>query len=159
VLVSVGRRKVTATRNDRVVETRFVDVAAGDTVPITLAASEGITAPATPPTRPASEASNPYATVGWVTTGVLGAGAITTGVLAYLASRDLKEARTTLGTTPDDLDSKSSKVKRFALAADILGVATIIAGGISLKLTLSQSKSHEVHVAVAPNGLQLAGAF
>jgi tetratricopeptide (TPR) repeat protein len=159
VLVSVGRRKVTATCSDRAAETRFVAVVAGDTVPLTLALSDTGTAPAAPPSKAPPEPSNPYVTWGWVTTGVLGAGAITTGVFAYLASRDLKDARSTLGSTPVDLDAKANKVKRLSLAADLLGVATVIAGGITLKLTLSQSKSHEVHVAVVPNGLGLAGTF
>jgi hypothetical protein len=50
-------------------------------------------------------------------------------------------------------------VSNYSEAADILGILTVIAGGVTLKLALSRSHSHEVHVAVAPNGIQLAGTF
>jgi hypothetical protein len=161
VLVSIGHRKIVVTRDGRQPETRYVDVAAGDTVPlsISLGESTGPTKPVAATTTPSSSSSRSYVTPAWVVTGALGAGALTTGVLAFLASRDLKDARDSFPVTKDDLNSKSSKVKTLSLTADILGAATLIAGGIALKLTLSQSSTHEVHVAVVPNGIQVAGTF
>jgi hypothetical protein len=50
-------------------------------------------------------------------------------------------------------------VTRFSVAADVLGIATAITGGITLKLTLSQTRTHEAHIALAPNGIQFAGSF
>jgi hypothetical protein len=58
-----------------------------------------------------------------------------------------------------DLNSKSSRVKTYGLAADILGLATLVAGGISLKWTLSMSPTRETHIAVTPSSIQLAGHF
>ena len=117
VLVSIGRRKVTVMREGRPPETRFVDVAAGDTVKLTLSLGDATgAAPAVPPPRPAGVTSeaNGLVTAGWITTGVLGAGAITVGVLAFLASRDLKDARDTFPASPADLNTKSSKVSRLS---------------------------------------------
>jgi PEGA domain-containing protein len=162
VLVSIGRRKVTAMRAGRPPETRFVDVAAGDTVKLTMSLGESDAAPPTtksPKPAVARSSGKGLVTAGWVTTGVLGAGAITAGVVAFLASRDLKDARDTFPASHDDLTSKSSRVSRFSTIADIAGIAAVVAGGITLTLSLTRSDSHEVHVAVAPNGIQLAGTF
>jgi tetratricopeptide (TPR) repeat protein len=162
VLVSIGRRKVSALCPRHPLETRFVDVAAGDTAQVSLALDPltGST-PVTAATKSAGSSSDGtrLITAGWITTGVLGAGAVTTGVLAYLASRDLKNARNTYPVSHDDLASKSSRVNKLSIAGDILGAAAVIAGGITLTVTLTRSSSHEMHVAVAPNGIQLAGTF
>lgn len=162
ILVSIGRRKVTAMHEGRAAETRFVDVAAGDTVKLSLSLADlGRGAPAVTASKStgAKSEGNGLITTGWIATGVLGAGAVTAGVLAFLASRDLKDARDTFPISHDDLASKSSRVSKLSAVADILGIAAVVAGGVTLTLTLSRSNSHEVHVAVAPNGIQLAGTF
>jgi Tetratricopeptide repeat len=159
LLVSVGRRKLTVLRDNRVIETRFVDIAAGDTVQLPLVLTDTAGAPVTPPSekRPADRSG--MITWGWVTTGVLGAGALTTGTLAFLASRDLKKTRDTFPTTGNVLADKADKVSRYSTIADVLTGLTVIAGGVTLTLTLTQSKSHEVRVSVVPGGLQVAGSF
>jgi hypothetical protein len=160
VLVSIGRRKITALRDGRVAETRFVDVAAGDTVNVTLSGVEAARATQAAAGAADTGPSGRTVMIGWVSTAVLGAAAIGTGAVAFFASRDLSDAREHgFPVTASELSNKGSKVKTYALAADILGVATLVAGAISVKLTLSQSSSHEAHVAIMPNGLQLAGKF
>src|SRR5262249_36318481 len=74
VLVRTGRRKTSALRDGRVPETRFVDVAAGDTVNVALSAGARDDPSATPKTSGQSSR-----TIGWVITGGLGAIAIGTG--------------------------------------------------------------------------------
>lgn len=162
LLVSIGRRKITAMREGRPAETRFVDVAAGDTVQLALSLTDpsgrlSAVSGLSPPARE-SDGSG-LVTGGWVTTGVLGAGAVTAGVLAFVASRQLKDLRDTFPVSHDDLTSKASRVSTYSTIADVLGVAAVVAGGITLKLALSRSHAHEVHVAVAPNGIQIAGTF
>ncbi len=164
LLVSIGHRKVTAIREGQPAETRFVDVAAGDTVVLSL-----VMAPA-PPSGPAPAPSPPSALAGepghpgliragWITTGLLGAGAAVVRVFAFRASRDLKDARDSYPVSRATLNSKSSSVKTLSLAADIVAAAAIVTAGITLTLQLSESHSHEVHLAVAPSGIQLAGTF
>lgn len=166
LLVSIGRRKVTAACDGRATESKFVDIAAGDTQPVqfSFAESTGSVGPQRKPTDTSAPTS--WATRMWVATGVLGAGALVTGVLAFKASSDLKSTRGDKPVLPEeqaakaaDLSHKSSLVSRWSLIADITGVATLITGGIALKLTLSKSKSHEVNVTLVPNGIQLAGTF
>jgi hypothetical protein len=165
VLVSIGRRKITALRDGRVTETRFVDVAAGDTVTVSLAAD--VRGPAAGPAVPERHGpTQGTITTGWVITGIAGAVALGTGGYAWLASRDLSNARDAppvsmdaAASKHDDLNSKGSKVSTFSHIADVAALVTLAAGGVTLYLSMSRSKEHETHVAVTPNGIQIAGTF
>jgi hypothetical protein len=165
VLVSVGRRKITALRDGRVTETRFVDVAAGDTVTVALTADPRGT-PAGPASPPSPGPSKNMITAGWVVTGIAGAAAVGLGGYAWLASRDLSNERNAnpvpadgLSAKRDDLANKSSKVSTFSHIADGALIVAAVAGGVTLYLTLSRSKEHETHVAITPTGIQIAGTF
>ena len=165
ILVSIGRRKITAMHEGRPPETRFVDVAAGDTVQVQFALNDPNSG-AQPPGGSATPARRNWVTTSWVVTGVAGAAALGFGGAAFLASRSLNSARDSYDPDPthdqarrDDLSKKSSRLKTLSLIADIAGAATVVAAGVSLTLMLSRSDSHEVHIAVVPNGIQLAGAF
>ncbi|HEX3483171.1 MAG TPA: tetratricopeptide repeat protein [Kofleriaceae bacterium] len=161
VVVSVGRRKITAMHTGRAPEIRFVEVSAGDTAEVALSLTPlGSGAVARPGvTAPGETGGVDLVRVGWVTTGALAAGTVATGIWAYVASRQLQDARHTFPTTGGELDSKASRARTLGIVADVVGAATMVAGAITLKLTLSRSPSHEVHVAVVPGGIQLAGAF
>ena len=165
VLVSIGHRKVTADCNGHPAEIRYVDVAAGDVAPVqfTLAESTGPTDPSRQPGDKVSKPAN-WAYRLWVATIGLGAGALITGGIAFKESRDLKSMRDEAPVQPEDmaaranaLSDKSKLVSRFSLAADVLGAAALVTGGIALKLSLS--KTTEVRVSLVPGGLQVAGTF
>jgi len=97
-----------------------------------------------------------------VTSAVLGlVPAARSGMAASMCntSRQLDDARHKYPANPAELDSKSSRASTLALVADVVGAATLVAGAVTFKLSLSRSSSHEVHVAVVPGGIQLAGAF
>lgn len=156
--VSIGRRKVTAIHAGHAPETRFIDVTAGETADVAL------TLPVLDARGAAAASSKGWTrddliTPGWIATGVLGAGAVTTGVFAYLAARDLKDARTSLGATRADLDHKSSRVVTLSAVADVLAAATLITGGITLTLQWTKTRKQEVRVAVTPNAILLSGVL
>src|ERR1044071_9932678 len=154
VLVSIGRRKVTALRDGRVTETRFVDVAAGDTVNVALSAgtrNEQLTT--TPRT---SGRSSP--TLGWVITGGLGVVAIGTGAGAYLESKSLQDARGKYQTDANALNSKANLTKWLARTADVSGVLAVVGAAIIVWRSRSSDAS-ETHVALTPSGIQIAGKF
>jgi tetratricopeptide (TPR) repeat protein len=157
VLVSIGRRKVTAQRDNRVIDTRQVDVAAGDTVQLPLTLVDDPVLPTTTPELSRDEGGRGGLFWGWVATGVLGAGAIATTAWAYKTSSDLKTARTTFPADPADLEQRASNVNTRSMIADILWGATIVTGGVTL--TFKLTKSQEVRVSVLPNGLQVAGVL
>jgi hypothetical protein len=161
--ISVGHRKITAMRTGLPPETRFVDVAAGDTaVAVMTLAKATVTAPvidAKVLQREDDESHHAWVVGGWVATGILGAGGIAMGVLAYKESSDLSDLRNKFGVTKSELDDKSSKVKTFSAIGDIAGGLAIITGAISLKLTLSQSSTHEVHAQITSNAVSIGGRF
>ena len=160
ILVSVGRRKITALRGGRPLDTRVVEVVSGETRPLVLSAGdETPPSSATPRTVPSKPSPRSAVTTGWIITGSLGAVAIGTGIAAYAQSRSLKSARESVPATKSDLDSKSTWVTRLSIAADISGVLALVAGGITLKYSLSQSSTSETHVALSPAGVHIAGTF
>jgi Flp pilus assembly protein TadD len=157
IVVSVGRRKITAMSPGRTPDTRFVEVPAGDTVEVALTVAQ--------PGAPAGSARGDggggvdLVTPGWIATGAFAAGAIGTGIWAYVSARQLDDARKTFPTTRGDLDRRASRASTSAIVADVFTAATVVAGAITLKLTLSRAPSHEVHVAVVPGGIELAGVW
>lgn len=170
-LVSIGRRKVTASHAGVPPQSKLVDVAAGDTVQIAFAflepnaAAQAAQAPArapmteAPPVERPAEAHSRVPLLGWVATGVLAGGAITSGIFALRASSDLKDARNKFPSDKKDLDDKSSKVTLFSIGADVLAVAAITAGVLTVRYQLHHSGRREVHAAIGPGGLQIAGTF
>lgn len=163
--VSIGRRKITATIDGQPAQTRNVEIAAEETARLTLtfggagaeAGAGGAGAGARK--QPSSGASR--IRIGWITTGVLGAGALVMGGLAFKASRDLDSMRTSFPVTRDGLDDKASSLKTFSLAADVLGVAALAVGGVTLyfKMTRGTARPREIRAGLAPRGLQLSGTF
>ncbi|HEU4411984.1 MAG TPA: PEGA domain-containing protein [Polyangiaceae bacterium] len=166
VLVSVGRRKVTATAEGRAPITRYVEVPSGETLPLALT----FVAPAPPgvapsPATAAAPAPSPDAarggergsvwpTVALVSTGVLLAGTGTMGVLAYLADRDAVDKRDSYPVDRAELKDAQSRARTFALVTDVLGAATVVAGGAALYLTLTRKdEPNKVQVGAAPGAL------
>jgi tetratricopeptide (TPR) repeat protein len=171
ILVSVGRRKVTASMPGLAPVSRYVEVAAGDEVAAALALAPPIASvsPLAPEPRAWSEGT-PRSTlrwVGWIATGALAAGAGTLGILAIREDDDLHQARSGL-TTSATLTKDANATARFAILADSLGAAAIVAGGISLYLTLSaRPKTQETasragastHLTVGPTSARLDMTF
>ncbi len=170
LLVSAGRRKVTATKEGRIPSTKTMEVAGGDSLHVQLdlvepAPGQAMPPPAgepgpspTPPTAPPPPAPPPPATdaggssvpwIGWAVTGGLTAGAVVCGILALGASSDLTSMRETAGQTREGLDEAQSKTVTLALVTDILAGAAIVAGGISLYFTVSGSSSSAEPAATA----------
>jgi hypothetical protein len=148
-MVSVGHRKLVASLAGRAPVTRYVDVAAGDDVTVTLPLSSPIEPEPTPLSskeREVVSAPPPRASVlptlrsaGWITTGALASGAAVMGLLAIREAKALSEARSGL-TTSSTLAHDASLTKTFAIAADSLAAGAIIAGVLSLSWTLSNAR-------------------
>jgi hypothetical protein len=165
VLVSIGRRKVTSLRDGRVVETRFVDVAAGDTVTVSLTTDPTRSAAPSAAGAASRDQGGSWITYGWIATGIAGAVAVGAGGYAVFAAHDLSNTRGSspvmaaqANSTRDDLNSKSSHVSRASLIADVFGAAAVVTGGVTFYFW--RKRSNETHVAITPTGMiQLAGTF
>lgn len=105
---------------------------------------------------------------GWALTGVFAAGATVTGVLALSANSKLSDDINRLSLGSSEINSQASKVRTLAIVTDSLVAAAVVAGGVSLWLTLSSDRAAEVpektatkplRLGVGPSGLSLKGAF
>lgn len=141
IAVSLGRRRVTATKAGEAPQVRTVDVVAGDTVAVAFGAP-----PAKRAAEPAAPAkpeggSSALLVVGWATTGALAASAVVTGILASSASSDLEAARGAFPADKADVDAKADKTTTLAIVTDVLAGSAIVLGGISLYFTLKPRSS------------------
>jgi len=185
ILVNSGKRKITASKEGRAPVSKIVNVAGSDTMKVTIELIESGAAPAptapspapaaTPSSTPTSSApasslsltpeKPPTPWLAWTVTGVLGGGAAVTGILALGASNDLKDKRSQPDVSRKDLDDGSNRAKSMALVSDLLLVGTVIAGGVSIYLTVSEPSKDSartvgpVRLGVGPGSMLLTGSF
>jgi tetratricopeptide (TPR) repeat protein len=152
VLVSVGHRRIIASMAGRLPVTRYVDVATDDNLSVSLQLPAQESAAQTAATAPSSSGGTSeiptysrtgatLRTAGWISTGVLAAGAAAFGILALKDSSDLKTAQGTFPTSQDTLSHYASLTTRYSILADSLGAAALVVGGITLVSTLTSHSS------------------
>jgi PEGA domain len=177
--VNAGRHHVTVHLAGREPVSRVVDVAGQQQLTVALA-NDGVARPSSSSSssiarKPAgSEERKPGSKVPMVVAwGVTGALAVTTGVLAvraYSASSDLEDLRNTYPVTPEELSDQGDKQRSASLLADGFAAATLVAGGLSLYLTLTRDQGPELSgrsargkskldFAVSPRGAFVTGSF
>jgi hypothetical protein len=165
LVLGVGRRKIVVAKDGYATVTRWIEMAGGDSSELTVVldpTSERVAA---------SSASAPSTAVavegqfglsgssdaprgpgplwgGWAVAGSLAAVAVVTGSLAYVASRDLREQRSRLGVTREELDGKAVQVRNLSLATDIVGGASLVTAAVTLFATFSRK---------TPDGARAAG--
>lgn len=168
--VSVGRRKIIATKTGEQPIVKWVEVAAGDTLPVALTAAPAVAPVAPPPSTtpppppPEKKSGNGLIIAGWIGTGALFAGTVITGILATSEAGKLSDAKKQVPGNQSDIDSKASSTKTLALVTDILGASTIILGGVTLYFTLTHSSSKgeaapTTRIGVGPSRFVLEGSF
>jgi len=159
LLVSVGKHRIVAKHEGAPPQERTVEIAAGDSVPVSFSfVAAPIVAPKVEPGAKApSDGSPPYATIAWVATGALAAGALVTGIVATTSGSSLSDERDSPTASRDRLDSLSSRTSTFALVTDILAVSAIVAGGTALYFTFSKPKANEPDKTTSKLGISPTG--
>lgn len=164
IVVSAGRRKVTATLAGRPPVTQMVDLAGGDTQTILLQIPpKPVVEVVAPPARPLGTA----AIVAWSVTGAIVTATVVTGSLALAASGDLKDSLAQFPGDSKAIASARSRTTTFSLATDVLVGTSIAAAGVSLFLTLwkrgapaaTPPATGVTRFVVSPAGAGIAGAF
>jgi hypothetical protein len=180
VLVSLGHRRISASKVGWLPQERFVDVAAGDHATVSLELQTGTSPsaaspPAPPmlvkvsatPAHPTQEATTsparpPQSSPPWLlwgATGVLAAATTVTGILTLSARSDLSSQLGSFPGNADAIDQARSRAKAFGLVTDGLLVATTLAGGIALYATFagsgSQAARKGVEAGLGASGIQL----
>lgn len=175
VVANTGRHKVTVVVPGKAAESRVVEVAGLETSTVSLGKEEVSARVASAPTSTASQvpAAAVVATraappaprsktpliIGWVATGAL---AITGGVFAGLAFGEesaLQKIKGSLNATTAGLSTSAAKVGSLSLTADLFGLAAIVAGGVSLFLTVNFLSSDDVAVSIGPGGVSVFARF
>jgi hypothetical protein len=175
VLVSIGRRKISATLSGYAPATKFVEVAGMDSIKVDLELRETGAAGGTSGagdkdagSRGTAQKAAGFPWIPWVITGGVGVAAAVTGGLTLSASSDQNTKLSTFGTTRADLDSARSKTKNLALATDILLGATVAGATVSLILTLTRGSDKPenkallplpVRLGVGPGNVVITGSF
>jgi len=169
--VSVGRRRIVASKAGFDDEVRVIEVAAGDHISVHLdfKAKPQLDLAKLRLETNEPEASSSMSAAAWagIATGVLAAGAGTFTVLTLLAQNsydDEKKGETSAGKLQDIRDDAKTK----ALLADVLWGATIVSAGITTVLLFTSGgsereprKQPDSHVAlgIGPTSLRLSGQF
>jgi hypothetical protein len=120
-----------------------------------------LTLPAPPPEPPPN---NTGLYVGITATGVLAAGTVATGIFALSAKKDFDNTVGRFGVDPQAVSDARSKTRTLALVTDILGGATILAGGITIIIAAggtssSKERTRALELDVTPSGLLASGRF
>ena len=144
LLVSIGHRKVAASLTGRPAITRYVDVAADDSLSVTLQLpepAEPVSAPAprlethAVETTPPSHGGTTLRWLGWTATGALAAGAVTSGILGLHESHALETARATFPVSSQTLNHDAQLTSTYAIVADSLAAAAFVVGSVTLLST------------------------
>jgi len=138
LLVDAGTLRLQISRNGYAPRIRDITLAGGDQQVVTIDLLE---APRDVMVTQVSTGLPGAAIAAWIITGALAAGAVGTGIAATSAKSTYDTKRTTpiAGSAAEgraDLERQRNLVGALALTTDILAVAALAAGGVSLYLTL-----------------------
>ena len=121
------------------------------------------------PARAATEISNVESkssrdavamTVGWVATGTLAAATAVVGIVAIDSSNQLSAARAVFPGDAARIDELASRTTVLGTTADVLGVATVVAAGLSLYWTVARpSPRGEMKAGLGMSGIRFTGSF
>ncbi|MCG5056077.1 MAG: hypothetical protein KA712_24255 [Myxococcales bacterium] len=176
VTVNVGRVKVTLNARNGRSSTRVFDATGGARLvarfasesprPGAASAAEAVpTAGATP--SPGTQGLSTGAWVAWGLSGVLLAGAATTGALAYRSSEDLADLRARYPASPSALDDKESQTKTLSLVADGLLVGAVVSALVAIVASTGDTPErarraesrHRPTLSFHQRGFSLQGGF
>jgi tetratricopeptide (TPR) repeat protein len=178
LLVDAGVHRVTVRRPGYLPKTANVTLAGGDEQSLSLALERQPENKETIVVRErevVEDNSTTWMIAGWVTTGALAAGAVVTGIMGAGEADELDQLRGGLasdydGELPNRLDEARSNAKTLFLVSDVLTGAAVIAGGLSLWITLDPPKPERpadtppelprgVQVGYERGQVQLRGSF
>jgi PEGA domain len=142
---------------------RTLSVTAGDTAEVSLVLEPERLASSARAAPSEQQRGSAWVAVGWVTTGVLAAGAGVSGFLAVKEARDLSELRSSPDSTEARREWKAERARGWAIAADALAGAAVVSGALSLYVTLSGSErapeQASTRLGFGPGGVSFSGSY
>jgi hypothetical protein len=165
VIVNPGMRKITATKRGYLPATRAVRVVGSDAIEVRL---DLVAMTSGRQDKPQDPGPRNRAIIGWTATGALATGGVISGVLALNAAASLKAAKQVSGQTAETLNNDRSKLLTMSILADAFTGTAVIAGGVSIYLTVKAAagpakpntpKGPEVSLAIGPSSAAVVGRF
>jgi hypothetical protein len=99
----------------------------------------------------------------WSATGVLAAGAATTGIIALVATGDLSRQLNTFPGDPEAIDQARRRAKTFSIASDAFVGGALLAGTLGLYVTLTSHRGAaarpSIHAGLGISGVELRGSY
>lgn len=124
---------------------------------------------AKPGDHPPAHASSTAMWIGWATTGALAVGATVTGVVTLSKNSKLADDRGKLEVSNAEIDEQAKHVRTLATVTDVLLAGAVVAGGVSLWLTIEHASARKAaaarqspssfRVGIAPRGVGLETSF
>ena len=158
-VIDAGEHTLRATAPGYSASDRTVTLAGGDRAAVRL---ELVAFALALPRAPVETAQHPRSIFwpGFVATGALAAGAIVSGAVTLSLDAHLNDLKNTVGSSDAERQTAANNVNSAALAADVLTGLAVVAGGISIYITLSPDHpSKTPSVAVSPQRIVLSGSF
>ena len=154
LLIDAGEHTLRATANGFQPAFRTVTLAGADHVSVRL---DLIPVPHGPESH--EERGRTVFWPGFVGTGVLAVGAIVSGAVMLDARSRLLNLQNTAGSTQSQRTSAANEQNMAALIADICTGAAIVAGGVSIGLSLRVDHSPKTSGLLVPSQLVFTGSF
>jgi hypothetical protein len=165
IVVSVGTRKVAVSCATRPGLVKHVEVAAGELVrldlrlpPPPVAAVRGLGS-ATPTGEKHSLTTRSAVFTGWGFTALFLAGTIGVGTAALVEAGRLNALKQAYPVPPDQLNRQSQLTTGLAVSSDVLGIATLVAAGVSTYLTVKYDREKKLRIGVAGRGVTVSANF
>jgi hypothetical protein len=155
LLIDAGEHTLRAAATGYNPQERTVTLAGGDHASVSLElVGTGVGTPVAP--APVARTHGVF-WPGFAVTGVLAASAVVSGVIMLDARSRLQTLQNTPGSDASERGSASSRANGAALASDILTGLAVVAGGVSIYLSLGSDRSPSV--AIGPDKVLLSGRF
>lgn len=166
VLVNAGRHEVKVMMAGHPPQTRVIDVAGQQELTLVLPLAVPTAVEEAPAAVQRDRSPRPPSklpmVVSWSVTGALAATAGVFAVMTYTRDSRLEELRDTYPVDKQALEDQADRRRSAALLADGFAAAALVAGGVSLYLTLTRPATKEAPrtaLRVTPTGAALVGHF
>jgi hypothetical protein len=158
MLIDAGEHTLRVTAPGFAPKDRTLTLAGGDHVAVKFDLVS--LAPNQPqPTEEAPLKKKPIFWPGFAVTGGLAAGAVVSGIVMLNAQSHLNSLKNQPSSDPNQRDSSSKLVNTSALVADVFTGLALVAGGVSLYMSLGTEHPQKARVAITPRSVLLEGSF
>lgn len=162
ILVSVGAHTLGLHCPGPRVASKRVELAGGETLRVELhapAPSPAVAAAAAAAREAKPQSPTRAFVTGWIVTGALVAATVALGTTTLVEQSKLNTMRASYPANPNDVNRQQSLTTGLAVTSDVLGVASLVAAGVSTFLTVKYERNKRLHLGLTARSVSVAGTF